>query len=572
MYRVLCSKVLRTLSFCAVLGALLVSVPAYSATVSGPKISVAPKSMNFGLVKLGGTSTQTLTIFNTGTEDLTLNPISVTGTNASDFGPGGYPVTVSAGGSITVDVMFSPQLLPFGKRSAVMTIPSNDPKKPLLNVKLMGQAPGPVVSASPMAVNLGTVELGSKSALAVVVIKNTGVSDLNISSISIGGTDAADFSQSNECPPALATGESCSVDVMFQPSGIGKKSAVLQIASNAPKKPLLLVKLMGIGANPGSVSSPFVNADIVGSWENHILHSGGDWTGWVRGPIAVASDDTFTFDESDSSGGFQAVDGTVSINGSGVIDINCSSCDSDLQMFLDMGKTFAARAKKEVGGSGELSAMAKKADSYSQDDLTGTWHLQGIKAGATPTWNRGLLTIAADGSFTNDETQSDGTSSQEIGHMTISADGAVTIVEAADPALQINMDAGKTLMVATDTTEGGGCDFTVVTKQGLSYATADMAGTWNFEQIEMDAVNGSVSGSGSVKIGKDGAVNGSIIQTDGQTKSISGTLSISATGEITVNGADGTAGYLDAGKTVAVMTELHGSGAVGMSILTKKSN
>ena len=169
-------------------------------------------------------------------------------------------------------------------------------------------------------------------------------------------------------------------------------------------------------------------------------------------------------------------------------------------------------------------------------------------------------------------TQSDGTSSQEIGHMTVSADGAVTIVEAADPALQINMDAGKTLMVATDTTEGGGCDFTVVTKQGLSYATADMAGTWNFEQIEMDAVNGSVSGSGSVKIGKDGAVNGSIIQTDGQTKSISGTLSISATGEITVNGADGTAGYLDAGKTVAVMTELHGDGSVGMSILTKKSN
>lgn len=220
---------------------------------ASPKISVSPKSVNCGKVKAGDLSVcKAVTVKNTGTGQLIVNSLSITGLNASEFNQTNGCTVLETGGSCTIHVIFSPQV-PFGKKAAILNISSNDPKKPNVAVKLSGQAPPPVIAVSPKSVNCGSVKVGSTSAKAVT-IKNTGTSDLVISSITITGTNAGEFSRTHDCS-VLKKGGTCSVSVAFTPALVGKKSAMLSIASNAPKKPVVNVKLSAKGLVSGSGGS-----------------------------------------------------------------------------------------------------------------------------------------------------------------------------------------------------------------------------------------------------------------------------------------------------------------------------
>jgi len=236
-------------SFAIFLGMLVLIFFACSGTplqAQTPKISVKPMSVNFGNVKLGGASGKTIMIKNTGTSDLLINNISLSGSNASEFGQTNNCTTVPTGGSCTITATFNPTLLPFGKKSATIVISSNDPKKPTVGVKLSGNAPPPKISASPMSVNFGSVQADTVSSPQMVTIKNTGTSDLLINNISLSGSNASEFGQTNNCT-TVPTGGSCTITATFNPTLLpfGKKSATIVISSNDPKKPTENVKLSG---------------------------------------------------------------------------------------------------------------------------------------------------------------------------------------------------------------------------------------------------------------------------------------------------------------------------------------
>jgi hypothetical protein len=110
----------------------------FTVQVGSPKISVSPKSVNFGSIGIGSTSdTKTTTI--TGKGYLTVNSITLTGANASEFNQTNDCSSIPPGGSCTIKATFSPKSSS-GKKSATISISSNDPKKPTVNVKLSGQA------------------------------------------------------------------------------------------------------------------------------------------------------------------------------------------------------------------------------------------------------------------------------------------------------------------------------------------------------------------------------------------------------------------------------------------------
>jgi hypothetical protein len=214
-----------------------------------PKISVTPMSVNFGGVKLGGTSARAITVKNTGTSRLVINNINITGPNASEFSQTNSCAAIPAGSSCTVTATFNPTLLPFGQKTATLSISSNDPKKPTVNVNLSGSAPPPKISISASSVNFGSVQAGKVSSPKRVTIKNTGTSDLVISSINITGPNASQFSQINNCA-TIPTGGSCTITLTFAPTSMGSKSATLSISSNDPKNPTLSVKLLGNATAP----------------------------------------------------------------------------------------------------------------------------------------------------------------------------------------------------------------------------------------------------------------------------------------------------------------------------------
>ena len=213
---------------------------------SAPKISISPMSVNLGSVKAGSTSNpKTVTIKNTGNGDLIINSINITGANQSEFNQTNSCSTIPEINSCPITVTFNPTV-PFGKKSAIMSISSNDPKKPTINVQLSGQAPPPTITVSPTSVNFSSAAVGNTSVPKVITIKNTGISDLTINAITITGTNATEFGQTNSCS-TVAKGSSCAITAILSPTSAGSKSATMSISSNDPKKSISNVYLSGKG-------------------------------------------------------------------------------------------------------------------------------------------------------------------------------------------------------------------------------------------------------------------------------------------------------------------------------------
>jgi hypothetical protein len=137
-----------------------------SATPQAPisNITINPPSLNFHSVNIGKSSIKTVTVTNTGTTDLVIGTIEITGTDASEFSilnDSCSGQTVASSGTCTIGVRFSPEsetperfsMVEYFKqamslltpksykqtKSAILNIPSNDPDMPILEVPLSGK-------------------------------------------------------------------------------------------------------------------------------------------------------------------------------------------------------------------------------------------------------------------------------------------------------------------------------------------------------------------------------------------------------------------------------------------------
>ncbi len=107
-------------------------------------------------------------------------------------------------------------------------------------VALSGSATGlPTIQISPSSLSFAPQSVGIPSAAQTITVLNSGAGPLSINGISVTGTNAADFSETNNCPPSLAPGASCTVGVVFLPSlqAAASRAAVLDIADNATGSP-----------------------------------------------------------------------------------------------------------------------------------------------------------------------------------------------------------------------------------------------------------------------------------------------------------------------------------------------
>lgn len=109
--------------------------------------------------------------------------------------------------------------------------------------------PGPTASVSPSSVSFGNQNIGSTSTPKTVTLTNTGTAPLNISAITTGGTNSSDFSQTNNCPAALAVQASCAVNVTFSPATTGSRSGTLTFTDNDASG-MQTITLSGTGVQP----------------------------------------------------------------------------------------------------------------------------------------------------------------------------------------------------------------------------------------------------------------------------------------------------------------------------------
>ena len=124
---------------------------------------------------------------------------------------------------------------------------------------------GPAVTLTSTPLTFPAQTLYTTSTVMSATLQNTGSAaspPLNISNISIGGTNSNDFSlvtTGTSCPysgGAVALNQTCTIDVTFTPSALppGSESATVNITDNASDSPQSFA-LTGTGTSPGALAS-----------------------------------------------------------------------------------------------------------------------------------------------------------------------------------------------------------------------------------------------------------------------------------------------------------------------------
>jgi predicted dienelactone hydrolase len=115
----------------------------------------------------------------------------------------------------------------------------------------------PTASLSKTRLTFADHLVGTSSAAQAVTFSNTSWLTLNISSIVLTGTNAADFSQTHTCGSSLAPGANCTIDVTFKPTHIGPRTASVTITDNAAGSPqMIALSGAGVVSGPNATFSP----------------------------------------------------------------------------------------------------------------------------------------------------------------------------------------------------------------------------------------------------------------------------------------------------------------------------
>ena len=178
---------------------------------------------------------------NAGKTALSISSISVSGqfhlsTSSTCAG------SVAAGAYCTLAVTFKP--LTMGGKNGTLSINDSASSRPQV-VELSGQ--GTVVSISPSTLNFPAQKVGTKSAPTNETVKNDGSTTVKITSVSIGGNERKDFSETDNCASAeLVPGGACKITVTFSPTKTGQRKATLFVDDNGGGSPQT-VALSGTG-------------------------------------------------------------------------------------------------------------------------------------------------------------------------------------------------------------------------------------------------------------------------------------------------------------------------------------
>ncbi|MEO7101592.1 MAG: choice-of-anchor D domain-containing protein [Luteolibacter sp.] len=237
----------------------------------GLALTDGQSTLSFGDASIiTGGLTRNFTIKNTGDESLNNLAMTLDGADPSSFEvstglslnvrvaaePTALVTTLAPGASTSFSVTFKPQTL--GSKTAALHISSNDPDENPFDLALTGNAMGlPEIAVSQTiggnltddvsSVYFANSLLGTASAPEKLVIQNRGTSALTDLSITMDGTDGAQFIVGPLPTATLAPGESTTVDVLFTPISVGTKNAILHIFSNDSDENPFDIKLVGNG-------------------------------------------------------------------------------------------------------------------------------------------------------------------------------------------------------------------------------------------------------------------------------------------------------------------------------------
>jgi len=209
-------------------------------------ITASPKSISFGPVAVGTSSTKSVVLTNIRSWGKTISALQTAGSEFSVSGPS-LPLTLAGGQSVTLNVTFTPKTGGIASGSVFVAGAGLDQNVPFSGTGTAAAAPAPAPAAGqltimPAALNFGSVPAGT-----------TATQSISLSAVGSNVTISSSASSSSQFvlngasfPLTIAAGQSVSFNVAFTPQSSGTVSGSLSFASNASSSGTL-ESLTGIG-------------------------------------------------------------------------------------------------------------------------------------------------------------------------------------------------------------------------------------------------------------------------------------------------------------------------------------
>jgi hypothetical protein len=200
---------------------------ALSGTGVDASYTVAPTSLPFGNQEITVASAAlSVTLTNTGAVALPITSVTITGASSTQFSQTntcGASVPQSA--TCTISVVFLPTSV--GAKTAALNVSAGGGGG-THTVALSGTGADPTYTLTPTSLAFGNQETNVPSAGTTTTLTNSSAVTLSITSITLTGANASQFSQTNTCGTSVAASTSCAITVVFQPTSTGAKTATIR--------------------------------------------------------------------------------------------------------------------------------------------------------------------------------------------------------------------------------------------------------------------------------------------------------------------------------------------------------
>lgn len=231
-----------------------------------PAINIPVTSWNYGNVAVGDSAVWNMVISSIGTEDLIIENILIQ--NAVPvFTWEVFPQTVAPGESTEITLIYKPT--ESGPLNTIITVLSNDPVNPEIEVQLMGEAviSGPSIHVLIPSHYYGNVRTGATTRWFLLV-ENIGNENLVINELNL---DIPDFyiDENIVLPFSISPLQVAEIGVWFHPVENIYYQDYLEIVNNDPANPSVSVFLEGNGNTTNyPIGTLFWQYTIDAGWDN----------------------------------------------------------------------------------------------------------------------------------------------------------------------------------------------------------------------------------------------------------------------------------------------------------------
>lgn len=234
-----------------------------------------------------------------------------------------------------------------------------------------------------------------------------------------------------------------------------------------------------------SSSSPATSdttTSLEGSWKYHSLRSGNSKI-WRYGTEQIDANGTATRISINRSNGQQNVGSPYTLSADASNNISNSESAS-FHGTLSSNLIVNTQTKGSGSNAYRLQLFLKQGGSYSQSDLAGNWDFHILDSGNTSDWRHGVEQIDTSGTVTRVSRVMSNGSTTVGSSYSLNVDSSGNITRPDVSTYHGAMSQDKSLMVNTRSRESNTTyALLILQKQGGSFSSADLQGTWNFHKL-----------------------------------------------------------------------------------------